>query len=119
MLFCKDQVTPMDYLWNMMQNLNFLWIDNFKDIPLFIAHVPERISSLTFDNILIPGSSFLWGQVLLSDWGFCEMTLIPWIKSLFVYAAWVGFCYNLWQKQSLILTAALQSESSYSHFTDG
>lgn len=66
----------------MMQNLNFLWLNNFKEIPLLITHMPERISALIFDSFKISGSRILWGQVLLSDLGFCEMSLIPLIKSL-------------------------------------
>ena len=65
-----------------MQNLNFLQINNFKEIPLLITYMPERISVLTFDSFKFSGSSFLWGQVLLRDLGSYEMSSIPLIKFL-------------------------------------
>ena len=39
----------------MMQNLNFLWIDNFKEISLLITHTAERISALIFDSFKMSG----------------------------------------------------------------
>ena len=103
-----------------MQNLNFLQINNFKEIPLLITYMPERISVLMFDSLKISGSSFLWGQVLLRDLGSYEMSLIPLIKFLvwLMLLERVSVSVRVFDQALLILTTVLQSESFFSHFTD-
>ena len=103
-----------------MQNLNFLQINNFNEIPLLITYMPERISVLMFDSFKISGSSFLWGQVLLRDLISYETSLILLIKFLvwLILLERVSVSVRVFDQALLILTTVLHSESSFSHFTD-